>query len=37
MMLHKEDIISEIVKLLEAADERELMIALEFIRSLTRR
>lgn len=37
MMLHKEDIISEIVKLLEPADERELMIALEFIRSLTRR
>lgn len=33
-MLHSEDIISEIVELLRIADERELEIALEFIRSL---
>lgn len=36
-MLHKEEMISEIVKLLETANERELRIVLEFIRSLIRR
>lgn len=34
-MLHKEDLINEIVELLKTADERELGIALEFVRSLT--
>lgn len=33
-MLHTEDTISEIVDLLRSTDERELEIALEFLRSL---
>lgn len=37
MMLHKDNKINEIVELLKAASERELRIALEFIRSLTRK
>lgn len=36
-MLHTEDIINQIVELLRTANERELTITLEFIRSLTRR
>lgn len=35
-MLHRTDTIREIVGLLKRADDRELVIALEFIRSLTR-
>ena len=34
MMLHKEDIFEQIVKLLKTANERELRIVLEFVRSL---
>lgn len=34
-MLHNEEKISEIMELLKIANERELEIALEFIRSLT--
>lgn len=36
MMVHKEDMIREIVELLDAASERDVKIILEFIRSLTR-
>lgn len=36
-MLHTEDKIGEIVELLRIADERKVEIALEFIRSLTRK
>lgn len=35
-MLHRTKTIREIVRLLKRADDRELVIALEFIRSLTR-
>lgn len=35
-MLHRNRTIREIVSLLKRADDRELVIALEFIRSLTR-
>ena len=35
-MLHRNKTIREIVRLLKRADDRELVIALEFIRSLTR-
>lgn len=35
-MLHRNKTIREIVRLLKKADDRELVIALEFIRSLTR-
>ena len=35
-MLHRTKTIREIVKLLKGADDRELAIALEFIRSLIR-
>lgn len=35
-MLHRNRTIREIVRLLKRADDRELVIALEFIRSLTR-
>lgn len=35
-MLHRNRTIREIVRLLKNADDRELVIALEFIRSLTR-
>ncbi len=34
-MLHRNRTIQEIVSLLKRADDRELVIALEFIRSLT--
>lgn len=34
-MLHRNRTIREIVRLLKRADDRELVIALEFIRSLT--
>lgn len=34
-MLHKENIINEIVELLKTANEREVRIVLEFVRSLT--
>lgn len=36
-MLHNEDVINEVLELLKTADERELEIALEFVRSLTRK
>lgn len=35
-MVHRNKTIREIVRLLKRADDRELVIALEFIRSLTR-
>lgn len=35
-MLHRNRTIREIVRLLKRANDRELVIALEFIRSLTR-
>lgn len=35
-MLHRNRTIREIVSLLKGADDRELVISLEFIRSLTR-
>lgn len=35
-MVHRNRTIREIVSLLKRADDRELVIALEFIRSLTR-
>lgn len=35
-MLHRAKTIRKIVRLLKRADDRELVIALEFIRSLTR-
>ncbi len=35
-MLHRTDTIREIVRLLKGAGDRELVVALEFIRSLTR-
>lgn len=37
MMLHNEEIINEIVELLSKANDRDLEIALEFIRSLTQK
>lgn len=37
MMLHKGKAIEEIVKLLKTANERELMIVLEFVRSLVQK
>ena len=37
MMLHTNDIIEEIVKLLKTASERELRVVLEFVRSLIRK
>lgn len=36
-MLHKENTIEKIVELLKTANDRELEIVLEFIRSLTRK
>lgn len=36
-MVHSEEIINQIVEILRTANERELTIALEFIRSLTRK
>lgn len=36
-MLHTEEIINQIVEMLRTASARELTIALEFIRALTRR
>lgn len=36
-MLHKEDAIKKIVELLKTANDRELEIVLEFIRSLIRK
>lgn len=37
MMLHKEEMIKKIMELLKTANDRELEIALEFIRSLIRK
>lgn len=36
-MLHNEEMIGEIIDILRKADEREVEISLEFIRSLTRK
>lgn len=36
-MLNTEEMIAQIVAMLKTASERELMIALEFIRALTRK